>query len=182
MRQRAWSLVEVATLLRDLRVSAPARGEHSVLRSLSHRVDFVFDLADRRLAAADVNDPAASTMLRQARAAALELAGDGPVGLVHGDLHPANVLSGPDARMVAIDPRPVWGDPDFDAVDRVLEGAADFAVLEQRIEELAALVPDQSPHRVLGWCRALAALIAVPGRCAGRDDAQTQFLMALAEG
>ncbi|MEV7683663.1 aminoglycoside phosphotransferase family protein [Streptomyces sp. NPDC088341] len=182
VRQRAWTLAEVAALLRDLRASAPPRREHSVLRPLSHRVDFVFDLADRRLAAADVTDPAASTVLRQARAAALELAGNGPVGLVHGDLHPANVLSGPDTRMVAIDPRPAWGDPDFDAVDWVLEGAADFAVLEQRIEELAALVPDQSPHRVLGWCRALAALIAVPGMCAGRDDAQTQFLMALADG
>jgi streptomycin 6-kinase len=182
VRQRAWDLVEVAALLRGLRVSAPAPGEHSVLRPLTHRVDFVFDLTDRRLAAADVNNPAASTVLRQARAAALELAGTGPVGLVHGDLHPANVLSGPDARMVAIDPRPAWGDPDFDAVDWVLEGAADFAVLEQRIEELAALVPGLSPRRVLGWCRALAALISVPRMCAGRDDAETQFLVALADG
>ncbi|GGQ35388.1 aminoglycoside phosphotransferase family protein [Streptosporangium pseudovulgare] len=182
VRQRAWNMAEVAALLRDLRVFAPAPGEHSVLRPLSHRVGFVFDLADRRLAAAGVNDPAASAVLWQARAAALELAADGPVGLVHGDLHPANVLSGPDARMVAIDPRPAWGDPDFDAVDWVLEGAADLAVLERRIEELAALVPGQCPHRVLGWCRALAALIAVPRMCAGRDDAQTRFLMALARG
>ncbi|MEV5159975.1 aminoglycoside phosphotransferase family protein [Streptomyces sp. NPDC053728] len=182
VRHRAWNLAEVAALLRDLRAAAPAPGEHSVLQPLSHRIDFVFDLTDRRLTAADVNDPAASTMLRQARAAALELAADGPVGLVHGDLHPANVLSGPDARMVAIDPRPAWGDPDFDAVDWVLEGAADFSVLEQRIGELAELVPGQSPQRVLGWCRALSALIAVPRMCAGRDDAETRFLVSLAEG
>ncbi|MFI7048920.1 aminoglycoside phosphotransferase family protein [Streptosporangium sandarakinum] len=180
--QRAWKVAEVAALLRDLRVFAPAPDEHSVLRPLSHRVDFLFDLADRRIAAAAMNDPAAAAVLRQARAAALELAADGPAGLVHGDLHPANVLSGPDARMVAIDPRPAWGDPDFDAVDWVLEGAADLAALEQRIEELAALVPGQCPRRVLGWCRALAALIAVPRMCAGRDDAQTRFLMALARG
>ncbi|WP_093802087.1 aminoglycoside phosphotransferase family protein [Streptomyces sp. Wb2n-11] len=179
--QRAWNLAEVAVLLRDLRASAPAPGEHSALGLLSHRVDFVFDLTDRRLAAGDVNDPAASGVLRQARSAALELAGNGPVGLVHGDLHPANVLSGPGARMVAIDPRPTWGDPDFDAVDWVLEGVADPAVLEQRVEELAALVPGMSPRRVLGWCRALAALIAVPRMCAGRDDAETRFLMALAD-
>ncbi|MFF7145845.1 aminoglycoside phosphotransferase family protein [Streptomyces nodosus] len=178
--QRAWNLTEVAALLRDLRASAPAPGEHSVLRLLSHRVDFVFDLTDRRLAAGDVNDPAASKVLLQARAAALELAGNGPVGLVHGDLHPANVLSGPGSRLVAIDPRPTWGDPDFDAVDWVLEGVAEPAVLEQRVEELAALVPGMSPRRVLGWCRALTALIAVPRMCAGRDDAETQFLMALA--
>ncbi|MEU6097010.1 aminoglycoside phosphotransferase family protein [Streptomyces sp. NPDC047079] len=128
VRQRARKLAEVAALLRELRVSPPAPGEHSVLRPLSHRVDFLFDLTDRRLAAADMNDLAASAVLRRARAAALELATDGPVGLVHGDQHPANVLSGPDARMVAIDPRPTWGDPDFDAVDWVLEGAADLTV------------------------------------------------------
>ncbi|MFF9511488.1 aminoglycoside phosphotransferase family protein [Streptomyces sp. NPDC014727] len=182
VRQLAWSLPEVAALLRDLRVSPPVPGEHSVLHPLSHRIDFLFDLTDRRLAAARVNGLVAAKVLGQARAAALELAASGPVGLVHGDLHPANVLSGPGARMVAIDPRPTWGDPDFDAVDWVLEGVTDPAMLEQRVEELAALVPGLSPHRVLGWCRALVALIAVPRMCAGRDDAETQFLMALAGG
>ncbi|MFJ7497366.1 aminoglycoside phosphotransferase family protein [Streptomyces sp. NPDC097727] len=182
VRQLAWNVPEVAALLRDLRVSPPVPGKHSVLRPLSHRIDFLFDLTERRLAAAGANGVVAPTVLGQARAAALELAASGPVGLVHGDLHPANVLSGPGARMVAIDPRPTWGDPDFDAVDWVLEGAADPAVLEQRVEELAALVPGMSPCRVLGWCRALAALIAVPRMCAGREDAETRFLMALAGG
>ncbi|MFE7311512.1 aminoglycoside phosphotransferase family protein [Streptomyces sp. NPDC057555] len=182
VRQLAWNLPEVAALLRDLRVSPPVPGEHSVLGPLSHRIDFLFDLTDRRLAAARANGVVAPTVLGQARAAALELAASGPVGLVHGDLHPANVLSGPGARMVAIDPRPTWGDPDFDAVDWVLEGVADPAMLDQRIEELAALVPGLSPRRVVGWCRALAALIAVPRMCAGRDDAETLFLMALVDG
>ncbi|MFF3660398.1 aminoglycoside phosphotransferase family protein [Streptomyces olivochromogenes] len=182
VRQLAWNLPEVATLLRELRVSPPVPGEHSVLRPLSHRIDFLFDLTDRRLAAARANGMDSPTVLGQARAAARELAASGPVGLVHGDLHPANVLSGPGARMVAIDPRPTWGDPDFDAVDWVLEGVADPAMLEQRIEELAALVPGLSPRRVVGWCRALAALTAVPRMCAGRDDAETLFLMALVGG
>ncbi|WP_435843620.1 aminoglycoside phosphotransferase family protein [Streptomyces hirsutus] len=182
VRQLAWNVPEVAALLRDLRASPRMPGKHSVLQPLSHRIDFLFDLIDRRLAATRVNGLFAPTVLGQARAAALELAGSGPVGLVHGDLHPANVLSGPGARMVAIDPRPTWGDPDFDAVDWVLEGIADLSMLEQRIEELAALVPGLSPHRVLDWCRALAALNAAPQMCAGRDDAQTQFLMALAGG
>ncbi|WP_258053773.1 aminoglycoside phosphotransferase family protein [Streptomyces sp. Ru72] len=180
VRHLAWDLPEVAALLRDLRGSAPPPGEHSVLQPLSHRIDFVFDLTARRLTAAGVVGRSAPVVLDQARAAALELATSGPVGLVHGDLHPANVLSGPGARMVAIDPRPAWGDPDFDAVDWVLAGVTDFAVLEQRIEELARMVPGQSPHRVLRWCRALAAVIAVPGVCARRDDAETQFLLLLA--
>jgi streptomycin 6-kinase len=72
--RRAWNLVEVAALLRDLGACAPVPGEHSVLRLLSHRADFVFDLTDRKLAAGDVNDPAVSKVLRQVGAAALELA------------------------------------------------------------------------------------------------------------
>ncbi|GGW09703.1 aminoglycoside O-phosphotransferase [Streptomyces narbonensis] len=182
VRQLAWSLPEAAALLRDLRASPPVPGVHSALRPLSHRIDFLFDLADRRLAAAGASGVVAPTVLSRARAAALELAASGSVGLVHGDLHPANVLSGPGARMVAIDPRPTWGDPDYDAVDWLLEGVADPAVLEQRTEELAALVPGLSPRRALDWCRASAALIAVPRMCAGRDDAQTRFLMALGGG
>ncbi|MFF0751889.1 aminoglycoside phosphotransferase family protein [Streptomyces sp. NPDC004267] len=182
VRQLAWEVPEVACLLRDLRVSPLVPGEHSILRPLSHRIDFLFDLTERRLAAARTSGVVSPTVLGRARAAALELAGSGPVGLVHGDLHPANVLSGPGARMVAIDPRPAWGDPDFDTVDWVLEGVADPATLERRVEEFAALVPGMSPRRVLGWCRALAALIAVPGLCAGRDDAEIRFLMALAGG
>jgi streptomycin 6-kinase len=136
-------------------------------------------------------------VLDRARGAALELAGGGPVGLVHGDLHPANVLfgselpSGPGhhggaaagrSRMVAIDPRPAVGDPDFDSVDWVLAGAVDRAGLEQRVEDLAALVPGQRPDRVLGWCRAAAALVAASRLCARRDDAETRFLLALSRG
>lgn len=185
VRQLTWGLPDIAALLRDLRhprVAPPGPGRHSALRPLAHRVDFLFDLTDRRVAAGRTNGAVPSTVLGQARAAALELAAGGPGGLVHGDLHPANVLSGPGARMVAIDPRPAWGDPDFDAVDWVLEGTTAHAVLEQRIEELAALVPAMSARRVLDWCRALAALIAVPRRCAGQDDARTRFLMDLAGG
>lgn len=182
VRQLGWSVPEVAALLRDLRVSPPVPGRHSVLRPLSHRIGFLFDLTDRRLAAAGMNDLLAPTVLGRARAAALELAASGPVGLVHGDLHAANVLSGPGARVVAIDPRPTWGDPGFDAVDWVLEGVTGHAMLERGVENLAALVPGLSPHRVLDWCRALAGLNAVPRMCAGRDDAETQFLMALAGG
>lgn len=182
VRQLAWNLPEVAALLRDLRVSPPGPGERSVLHPLSHRIGFLFDLVDRRLAATCVNGLDASAVLGRARARALELAASGPVALVHGDLHPGNVLSGPGARMVAIDPRPAWGDPDFDAVDWVLDGVADPAVLDRRVEKLAALVPGMSSERVLGWCGALSALIAVPRVRAGRDDEETWFLMTLAGG
>jgi streptomycin 6-kinase len=152
------------------------------LRPLADRVDFLFDLTSRRLAAADANELFDSAVLDRTRAAAMKLANSGPVGLVHGDLHPANVLSGPGLRMVAIDPRPALGDPDFDAVDWVLAGVVEITELKQRIEKLAALVPGQSPDRVLRWCRAVAALIAASRVCARREDSETQFLMALAHG
>lgn len=82
--------------------------------------------------------------------------------------------------MVAIDPRPVWGDPDVDAVDWVLAGTVDFATLRQRIGRLAELVPGQSPDRVLRWCQAFAIIVAAPRIWARRDDEETRFLIALA--
>lgn len=180
--QAGWSLPEVGALLRDLRVISVQPRVHSALLPLSHRIEFLFDWADRRLAGSRVNGPAAPAVLARARAAALELAASGPVGLVHGDLHPGNVLSGPGGRLVAIDPRPTWGDPDYDAVDWVLEGVDDLATLERRIESLATMVPGQSPERVLGWCRTTAALTAALRIGRGRDDAETRFLTTLALG
>lgn len=182
VRQRAWRLPEVAALLRDLRAVSAVPEEHPVVPPLPERVGFLFDLTARRLESAGAAGVFTPAVLGRARAAALELAAGGPVGLVHGDLHPANVLSGPGARMVAIDPRPAWGDPDFDAVDWVLHGTADLRALEERAEALAAMVPGLSAERVLGWCRALAVLDAVPRIRARRDDPETRFLVALAGG
>lgn len=181
VKQLAWQLPEVAAVLRDLRAATPAGSEErTVLRPLADRVAFIFDLAERRPAAAEPADRFDPALLDRGRAASLALATGGPVRLVHGDLHPANVLSGPGARMVAIDPRPSWGDPDFDTVDWVLDGVADLATLERRIGTLASMVPGMSPERVLGWCRAQAALFAAPRVRAGREDARTRFLLALA--
>ncbi|MFK8846061.1 aminoglycoside phosphotransferase family protein [Streptomyces sp. Ac-502] len=182
VRQLNWRLPEVAALLRDLRAPAPTPEKPSVVQPLAHRVDFLFHLTGRRLAASGVSGPLDPVVLGRARAAALDLATSGPRALVHGDLHPGNVLSGPGARMVAIDPRPAWGDPDFDAADWVLGGVTTLAALEERAEALAASVPGQSPDRVLGWCRALAALNAALAICARRDDPETRFLIALAGG
>ncbi|GCD46547.1 aminoglycoside phosphotransferase family protein [Streptomyces paromomycinus] len=159
---------------------APLPERPPAVQPLAQRVEFLFRLTSRRLAASGTGGLLDPAVLGRARGAALDLASDGPRTLVHGDLHPDNVLSGPGARMVAIDPRPAWGDPDFDAVDWVLDGVTTFAALEERARELAALVPGQSPDRVLGWCRSLAVLNAALGICARRDDAKTRFLIALA--
>ena len=156
MRQLTWSLPEVAALLRELRIPSPARGQGSVLQPLAHRVNFLFELTDRRLAGAGLSEVFAPAVLDRARAAALDLASGGTMGLVHGDLHPANVLSGPGQHMVAIGPRPALGDPDSDAVDWMMAGVEEFAELERSVEEFSSA--GSRPN-----CRSRTGL--VPRRC-----------------
>ncbi|WP_233289362.1 aminoglycoside phosphotransferase family protein [Kitasatospora sp. MBT63] len=158
LRGRPWRTAEVGRLLAALR--APV-GLPPGLPRLAERTELVFDLALRR----DV------PVAERCRGAARELAAGGPVALVHGDLHPANVLDGPDGP-VAIDPRPCLGDPDFDLVDWAVAGVGGPAELTARIEELAALVPAADGDRVLAWCRALAPLLLAPGR----DDPLARYL------
>ncbi|WP_406208148.1 phosphotransferase [Kitasatospora sp. NBC_01560] len=167
LRERPRQPAEVAPLLGALR-SVPVDG--LALGPLAERVDFLFDLTERR---------APGIVPARARARARELATGGPVTLVHGDLHPGNVLDGP-AGPVAIDPRPSLGDPDFDLVDWVLDDVTDLPALDRRTAELCALVPGADPDRVLAWCRTLAVIVAAPRAAAGRRDAETTFLRELA--
>ncbi len=168
LRGRGWRPAEVAGMLAAMR-SVPAPPP-TALPSLAERLDFLFDLTERRA-------PGVSTA--DARALTRELTGGGPVGLVHGDLHPSNVLLGP-AGALAIDPRACLGDPDFDLVDWALDGVADPAALSARIAALTALVAGSDADRVLAWCRASAVLVAAPRVAAGREDAGTVFLRELA--
>ena len=88
--------------------------------------------------------------------------------LLHGDLHLGNVLDGGPARgLVAIDPRACAGDPCFDAVDYVLDGAGRDGVAA-RCDALAAAA-GLAPGRLHAWSRAIAPIIAIsrigqPGR------------------
>ncbi|WP_371792137.1 aminoglycoside phosphotransferase family protein [Streptomyces sp. NBC_01471] len=150
VREHGWGTADIARLLADLR--AAPRPRTPLLPPLSDRIAFMYDMAARR----GTHGP---QVLARGRAAALELAGTGPAdGLVHGDLHQGNVLVGPAGRLVAIDPRPTNGDPDFDAADWAVDGVTDEAGLRRRIAALAPLVPGMSADRVLGWCRATAPL------------------------
>ncbi|MFJ3339834.1 aminoglycoside phosphotransferase family protein [Streptomyces diastaticus] len=172
-----WEPEHLATLLRRLRECGPAERpyEGSAVRPLAHRVGFLYDLALRR---AGPDRPEAEIRLRRARARALELAASAPVTrLVHGDLHPANVLHGPGGRLVAIDPRPAWGDPDFDAVDWALDGVSCAAELAERAGRLAELVPGLRADRLRDWAGALGALTGEARLRAGHEDARTRFLL-----
>jgi streptomycin 6-kinase len=103
--------------------------------------------------------------------------------LLHGDLHLANVLDGgvlsagglsggvldgdvPDGgaarRLVAIDPRACVGDPCFDAVDYLLDGAGRDGTdgIDARCAALAA-ASGLDAGRLHDWCRAVAPIVAI---------------------
>ncbi len=88
--------------------------------------------------------------------------------LLHGDLHLGNVLDGGGLRgLVAIDPRACAGDPCFDAVDYLLDGAGLDGV-DARCAALAE-ASGLDTGRLFAWCRAVAPIMAIiylgwPGR------------------
>jgi streptomycin 6-kinase len=140
----------------------------SPVPSLVDRVEFLFELARRRLAMNDaVRHPALpASLLSEGAARSLELATSpgSADGLVHGDLHPANVLRAHGRRgLVAIDPRACRGDRHFDLVDWVLSpDVEDRAALDRRLVDLEAAIPGVHGDRLRLWAVALASLVALP--------------------
>jgi streptomycin 6-kinase len=101
-------------------------------------------------------------LYERGRQLAMRLAADAPTTvLLHGDLTPANILDGGEARgLVAVDPAPCLGDPAFDAIDLVLWRAADQQAVTARAARLA---PDlgTTTRRLAQWCSAFAAMTAL---------------------
>jgi streptomycin 6-kinase len=101
-----------------------------------------------------------------------ELAADDPRRLLHGDLHPGNVLAAQREPWLAIDPKPCIGDPAFDLAQLLLnwlraeivasKGSVD-AVRSRALTLAARLSLD--PERVLRW-----AVIKAIGWSFGRDE------------
>ncbi|MBV9795195.1 MAG: phosphotransferase [Actinobacteria bacterium] len=178
---RGPSAEEMAGLLTGLRVSAAASIQE--LPPLSERIGFIFGLIGRRRTSPrvaplvspeliDRSDQLARSLARPDRAV--------PAGLVHGDLHFANILvAGSPCRLVAIDPRPSVGDPTFDAVDWVLAPRARDQ-LEPRVAELGRLIPGLDPDRLWAWCQASAVIIAVQHLYRRPADQTIPFLLDLA--
>ncbi|WP_033287944.1 aminoglycoside phosphotransferase family protein [Amycolatopsis jejuensis] len=122
------------------------------------RVRTMYDLAERRLRGTPAENHLPLDLLRTGLARSEALAVGGPTALVHGDLHPGNVLdAGPERGAVAIDPRPCVGDPAFDGVDWAVLPLTEGGTLEEGIAHLPHLDGD----RVRAWCIALAPLIAM---------------------
>jgi streptomycin 6-kinase len=104
----------------------------------------------------------APELYERGRRLAARLAQDAsPTVLLHGDLTPANILDGGAERgLVAIDPAPCLGDAAFDAVDLLLWQADDLATIQARAGRLAAAT-GTDPGRLVGWCTAFAAMVAL---------------------
>jgi streptomycin 6-kinase len=150
----------LASLLGSLHATA---GPHRAHPPVAERIAYLFDastvLYERKPDLVDLVPP---QRYEAGRRRALQLAAEpGAAVLLHGDLTAVNVLDGGPARgLVAIDPAPCVGDPAFDAVDLVLWRAEDADTIAARAAELAPAAGGDTA-RVLDWCGAFAAMIAL---------------------
>lgn len=163
LSERGWTPREIDQLLRQVHAVPVPEG----FPTLAERVRSMFDLAGR--GAEGFVEPG---LMAASRAASLALAADGPHALLHGDLHPGNVLAGADGPVV-IDPRPCVGDPSFDAVDWVLRAG-------RELDDAVAALPSADPVRLRRWSQALAVLLAIRPLRRGEPSAYTDWLLALA--
>jgi streptomycin 6-kinase len=89
-------------------------------------------------AAASLSDPAEAALLRRWADAVTEVIDEAGNRLLHWDLHYENVLAGEREPWLAIDPKPLAGDPGFDLLP----------ALHDRFDEIrAANDPDAAIHR-----------------------------------
>ena len=170
---------EVAELLTGLRGTVSYDGGQ--LPTLAGGLDSMFARIGGLLSDPRVSPVVAPHLLAQGHRLARELAGSGPAGLLHGDLHLSNILrAGPARGLVAIDPRPCSGDLTFDAIDWALDRVTSADEVDERIDQLGGLVPDLDRDRLRRWCQATAAAIAVLRLRHRPPDGTTQFLLQLA--
>ncbi|MFE6666789.1 aminoglycoside phosphotransferase family protein [Streptomyces sp. NPDC057697] len=112
------------------------------------------DLAERMLAAApgavaELADAAEARLLADCAAAVREVAGEPGDRLLHWDLHYGNVLADAAGRWVAIDPKPLAGDPGFELLP-ALANRFDPAEVRWRFDLLAGAA-GLDRERALAW-------------------------------
>jgi streptomycin 6-kinase len=147
-----------AALMRDLHV---ATVPPDYPRDLRAKCDGFFDRIGHRISDPEIGRWVTSADVeRGAERCRALLATESKPALLHGDLHLANVLDGGDSRgLAAIDPRACVGDPCFDAVAYLLDGAGRDGI-ETRCAALAA-ASGLDESRLLEWCRAVAPVEAI---------------------
>jgi streptomycin 6-kinase len=174
-REVPWA--EIGELLNQLHAAEP-RGE---FRRLAEGIEFIFTLSERRRRESPAAEHLSAEVLAKGRERALELAASGPVTLIHGDLHPANVLdAGPGRGAVAIDPRPGLGDPALDAIDWMFVPMARGGTIDDGLAAIAPHVADFDAERVRAWCVAMAPLVALSPLRRGERSPFTDAVLELA--
>jgi streptomycin 6-kinase len=170
----------VVKLVASLQSQGSAR---QPFRPVSEHIAYLFE-ASKRLYdwKPELVDLIPRDVYERGRKLAMRLAENAPrTVLLHGDLTAVNILDGGvDRGLVAIDPSPCLGDPAFDVVDLVFWLADDAATIELRAEQLALGIGADA-DRVLAWCSAFAAMVAL--EMAEASDApalQLEPLLALA--
>ncbi|OXM69732.1 aminoglycoside phosphotransferase family protein [Amycolatopsis vastitatis] len=150
-------------------------------RRLADGLEFIFALSERRRRESPAAGHLSAEVLAKGRERAMALATSGPVTLIHGDLHPANVLdAGPERGAVAIDPRPSLGDPSHDAIDFVFVPMREGGTIDDGIAALAPHVRGFDAERVRAWCVAMAPLVALPALRRGERTPFTDAVLELA--
>jgi streptomycin 6-kinase len=131
---------------------------------LAHHIEYLFNSGtrpyERRPELVDVVPPELYERGRQLATRLVERVS--PTALLHGDLTPNNILDGGSRRgLVAIDPAPCLGDDlAFEAVDLLLWQAGDVDTIAARAEQLAPAIGVDA-RRLLDWCTAFAAMVAL---------------------
>ena len=177
-------LGEVARLVRDLH-DGPGDEILTEFPPLIERVEFIFAFLGGLLAKPAVASVVSANLLKESLVKARGLAmRPGPRVLLHGDLHPGNVLDGEDGRgPVAIDPRACVGDPAFDLIDWALTASwaegGDESALIHRARWLAGEA-GADPDSLIRWCRCTAVLVAIARLSRGDAPASIRPLLRFA--
>ncbi|MFJ8658469.1 aminoglycoside phosphotransferase family protein [Streptomyces sp. NPDC093795] len=123
-----------------------------------------------------------AAVLRDCAAAVREVAGEPGDRLLHWDLHLGNILAGGREPWLAIDPKPLAGDPGFDLLPALVDRFDPDAVL-WRFDLLAEVVGDRG--RAVAWTlgRILQnGLWDVADGEPGLDEEQVEVARILVEG
>ncbi|PWI43601.1 aminoglycoside phosphotransferase family protein [Streptomyces sp. ICBB 8177] len=153
----AKAMLEAAEVVRRLWVPPPAG--HAFTSLADHTAALAEALASRRT-------PQLEALVDEALALRERLVADAPEPvLLHGDFHQGNVLSGSRVPWLAIDPKPLVGEPAYDLawlvrdrLETLAASPAAQAAARRRVNRLADAL-DLDRDRLRGWAffRAVAA-------------------------
>lgn len=125
------------------------------LRQLAGIAAATLDQVPRAVPA--LRDPAERRLVRTCASAVAELAGDGGDRLLHWDLHYDNILAGQREPWLAIDPKPLAGDPGFELLpalrnrwDAVVAAGDVARAVLRRFDQLTEVL-GLDRKRATGW-------------------------------